>query len=91
MQLPGEKDSVDVDNASYKNLEVWARDRGYTLARSHARSGDPIANDAYLGAEETFDRAVVEFPEQYADHAESDHAAFVAQIESGKLEAAEYQ
>ncbi|NNJ98600.1 MAG: DUF2252 family protein [Gammaproteobacteria bacterium] len=91
IQLPGEKGSVDVDNASYKNLEEWARNRGYTLDRSHARSEDPIAIDAYLGAEETFDGAVVEFAEQYADQAESDHAAFVAQIESGKLEAAEYQ
>jgi len=90
-QLKDWKGSVDVDNASYENLGDWARNRGYTLARSHARSGDPIAIDAYLGADETFERAVVEFAEQYADQAESDHAAFVAQIESGKLEAAEYQ
>lgn len=90
-QLKDWKGSVDVDNASYDDLKEWAKNRGYALARAHARSGDPIAIAAYLGTEETFDRAVVEFAEQYADQAEADHAAFTAQIESGKLEAAEYQ
>lgn len=90
-QLKDWKGSVDVDDASYDNLKDWARNRGYTLARSHARSGDPIAIAAYLGSGDTFDRAVVEFAEQYADQAKADHAAFSAQIESGRLEAAEYQ
>jgi len=68
-----------------------ARNRGFTLARSHARSGDPIAIAGYLGSGKAFDRAIVEFAERYADQAEEDHAAFTAQIDSGKLEAAEHE
>jgi uncharacterized protein (DUF2252 family) len=90
-QLKDWKASVDVDNTSFDDLEEFARIRGWTLARAHARAGDPIAIAGYLGEEKEFDRAVVKFAEQYADQAESDHAAFVAQIESGQLEAAEYR
>ena len=68
-----------------------ARNRGFTLARSHARSGDPIAIAGYLGDDKTFDRAVVEFAEQYADQAEEDHETFASLIVSGALEAAEYE
>ena len=90
-QLKDWKGSVDVDNASYESLKDWALNRGYTLARAHARSVDPIVIDAYLDTEGAFERAVVEFAEQYADQSERDHAAFVAQIDSGQLEAEEYQ
>lgn len=90
-QLKDWKGSADVDNAPFGHLKEFARNRGGTLARAHARAGDPIAIAGYLGTDKTFDRAVVEFAEQYADQAISDHAAFVVQIESGQLEAAEYQ
>ena len=89
-QLKDWKTSADVDNTSFEDLQDFARSRGWTLARSHARSGDPIAIAGYLGTEKTFDRAIVEFAEQYADQAQSDYAAFLEQIESGQLEAAEY-
>ncbi len=89
-QLKDWKGSADVDNANSEQLHLLARNRGWTLARAHARTGDPIAISAYLGSEKIFDRAIVEFAERYADQAELDHAAFVAQIECGQLEAAEY-
>lgn len=90
-QLKDWKASADVDNAPRKHLVEFARTRGWTLARAHARTGDPIAIAGYLGSKKTFERAVVEFAEEYANQAESDHAAFVAQIKSGQLEAAEYR
>jgi uncharacterized protein (DUF2252 family) len=89
-QLKDWKDSVDVDNVDSEELHILARNRGWTLARAHARVGDPIAISGYLGSEKAFDRAIVEFAENYADQAEFDHATFVAQIETGRLEAAEY-
>ena len=89
-QLKDWKGSADVDNVDNEELHILARNRGWTLARAHARTGDPIAISGYLGFEKTFDRAVVEFAENYADQAELDHATFVAEIESGRLEAAEY-
>ncbi|MDJ0958049.1 MAG: DUF2252 domain-containing protein [Arenicellales bacterium] len=90
-QLKDWKASADVENTSFENLSAYARSRGWTLARAHARAGDPITIAGYLGTDKTFDRAIAEFAEQYADQAEHDYAAFVAQIKSGQLEAAEYQ
>ena len=43
----------------------------------------------YLGARDTFDRAIVEFAEAYADQTERDHAALVEAIRSGRVSARE--
>lgn len=85
------KASADVDNTNRKQLDLFAGNRGWTLARAHARAGDPIAISGHLGPGKTFDRAIVEFAERYADLNEQDYAAFVAEIESGRLEAAELE
>ncbi|MFL5974862.1 MAG: DUF2252 family protein [Solirubrobacterales bacterium] len=47
---------------------------GCAAGRSPARrrSGDPIAIGAYLGKGETFDRAIADFSEPYADQNERD-------------------
>ncbi|MFG2788159.1 DUF2252 domain-containing protein [Streptomyces sp. NPDC048419] len=60
---------------------------GATLARAHARSGDRIAIAAYLGAGDSFDRALVTFAERYADQNERDHQALVDAVSTGKLPA----
>jgi predicted alpha/beta hydrolase len=51
---------------------------GWTLARAHARSGDRIAIAAYLGRGESFDEAMADFAESYADQNERDYAETVA-------------
>ena len=61
--------------------------RGRTLALSHARSGDPVAIAAYLGSSDTFDQALVEFSQRYADQNQRDYEAFQQQVQSGRLEA----
>ncbi|GGQ89640.1 hypothetical protein Saso_40820 [Streptomyces asoensis] len=58
---------------------------GATLARAHARSGDRIAIAAYLGAGDSFDRALTTFAEQYADQNERDHQSLVTAIAKGRL------
>ena len=62
---------------------------GETLARAHARSGDPIALAAYLGKKDRFDQSITDFSERYADQNERDYEAFTAAIRSGRLEALE--
>ena len=62
---------------------------GWTPARAHARSGDPIAIAAYLGESDQFDRSINDFSERYADQNERDHQAFVKAIDSGRLQALE--
>ena len=59
----------------------------WTLARAHARSGDPVAIAAYLGENDDFDRSITDFSERYADQNEQDYQAFVKAIRSGRLEA----
>jgi hypothetical protein len=62
---------------------------GWTLARAHARSGDPIAIDAYLGPDDTFDRAIGNFAKRYADQNEVDYKALLDAIKDGRLQAVE--
>jgi uncharacterized protein (DUF2252 family) len=86
-QLWDWKRSVDTELLSPRSMGVYARMCGWTLARAHARSGDPVAIGAYLGSGEVFDSAIVEFSDGYADQNESDHAELLAAIDSGRVEA----
>jgi len=86
-QLWDWKLSVEVERLSPRGLEIYGRMCGWTLARAHARSGDRIAIAAYLGAGDPFDEAIAIFSESYADQSDRDHAALVAAIDSGRIEA----
>ena len=88
-QLRDWKGSVDVENINASDLAYLARVCGWTLARAHARSGDPVAIASYLGSSKSFDEALVEFAERYADQNENDYAAFGEEIRSGRLAAVE--
>jgi uncharacterized protein (DUF2252 family) len=86
-QLWDWKRSVDTETLSPQGLAVYARMCGWTLARAHARSGDPIAIGSYLGSGEAFDSAIAAFSSLYADQNERDHAALVEAIDSGRIAA----
>ena len=68
-------------------MGLYAQLCGWTLARAHARSGDRIAIGSYLGGGDSFDRAMADFAEAYADQNERDYEAFSAAAESGRLKA----
>ncbi|MFF4055930.1 DUF2252 domain-containing protein [Streptomyces sp. NPDC001668] len=68
-------------------LGLFARLCGSSLARAHARSGDPIAIAAYLGSGNRFDRALTEFAQSYADQNERDFEALAAAVRSGRVTA----
>ena len=57
-------------------LSFYAGICGWTLARAHARSGDPVAIAAYLGKDDQFDRSITDFSKRYADQNEHDYQAF---------------
>ena len=61
-------------------LTVYAQACGYTLARAHARTGDPIAIAAYLGGGKSIARGMRRFATSYADQNERDHAEFVGHL-----------
>jgi uncharacterized protein (DUF2252 family) len=87
-QLWDWKTSLNVETLGPRGLELYAGACSWTLARGHARSGDRVAIDAYLGRSDRFDRAVLRFSAAYADLAEHDHAAFVAAVQDGRLDGA---
>ena len=68
-------------------LSDYARLCGRTLARAHARSGDPAAISGYSGKSEVLDDAIASFAMAYADQTILDHTALVkakAPAKSGK-------
>ncbi|MGH3280852.1 MAG: DUF2252 domain-containing protein, partial [Trebonia sp.] len=88
-QLRDMKGSAEIEAMTPLGLGAYARACGWTLARAHARSGDPVAIAAYLGDGDEYDRAVTDFARRYADQNERDYEEFLAAIKSGKLTAVE--
>jgi uncharacterized protein (DUF2252 family) len=86
-QLWDGKGSAIIELMEPDGLVAYAEICGWTLAKAHARSGDPLTISGYLGSGEAFDRAMVEFAEDYADQNDRDYAAFRAAIDSGRLAA----
>jgi len=67
-------------------LVPFATACGNALARAHARSGDPVAIDAYIGRNDAFTKAMRRFARRYAGQNERDHAQLVAAIRRGKVD-----
>jgi uncharacterized protein (DUF2252 family) len=70
-------------------LAEFATACGETLARAHARTGDPVAISGYLGRGARFAAALGQFAHRYADQNERDHAQLVTAIAAGEVPAAE--
>ena len=88
-QLRDMKGSALVEAMTPLGLRFYAGICGWTLARAHARSGDPVVIAAYLGRSDAFDKAIADFSQRYADQNEQDHERFVKAVRSGKLAATE--
>jgi uncharacterized protein (DUF2252 family) len=86
-QLRDMKGSVSVAGMSPGDFTDYAALCGQALARAHARTGDRIAIAAYLGASDTFDRAVAAFAHAYADQTKRDHSTLIDAIRSGRVPA----
>jgi uncharacterized protein (DUF2252 family) len=67
-------------------LVEFATACGKTLARAHARTGDAVAIDAFIGKGPTFTAAISRFAFLYADQNERDHAQLVRAIAAGAVE-----
>ena len=74
-QLWDGKGSAEIETMSPKRMTVYAGLCGWTLARAHARTGDPAAIAAYLGKSDRFDQAIANYAELYADQNEADYEA----------------
>ena len=86
-QLRDMKASPAVELMSPASLELHGRLCGRTLAMAHARSSDPVAIAAYLGARGGFDTAVTAFAIRYTQQNALDFVAFGDAIADGRIEA----
>lgn len=87
-QLLDMKGSASVQDMSESLMRQYAGLCGRALARGHARSGHRAAIAAYLGDDDSFDRAVAAFALAYARQTREDHAAFTRALADGRLPSA---
>ncbi len=85
-QLRDMKLSVRLESLLPMDLAIYGRLCGATLARAHARAGEPAVLAGYLGSGAVFDEAMAAFAVGYADQNERDYEAFLGAIRSGRLE-----
>jgi uncharacterized protein (DUF2252 family) len=69
-------------------LPFYASLCGRTLARAHARAGDPAMVSGYVGSGSAFDEAIAEFAVSYADQTEKDWQSFLTAIKTERIAAA---
>jgi uncharacterized protein (DUF2252 family) len=76
-QLNDHKAAIDLAELKAAALLEYAAVCGETLARSHARAGDPGAIAGYIGTSTRFDDAIARFAASYADQTERDWEALI--------------
>ena len=86
-QLKDWKGSAEIDQMNPEGLAAYGRLCGWTLARAHARSGDPIAIGAYLGSGRSFDHAILEFSKACAEQNQRDYDELRRAVKSGRIPA----
>ncbi len=86
-QLRDAKVKFAVETFGSAEMLVFAGACGWTLARAHARSGEPALIAGYLGDSDTFDEAIADFSVAYAEQSERDQEALCKAVRAGRLEA----
>ena len=86
-QLRDMKYSAEVETMDPVMFGAYVELCATTLARAHARTSDPAQISGYLGNKDTFDQAIADFAEAYADQTEHDHALLLAAIKEGRVQA----
>jgi len=86
-QLRDMKGSAIVELMQAAELAFYGRTCAWTMARAHARSGDPVSIAAYLGEDDAFDRSITDFSERYAAQNDQDFADFTKAISSNRIDA----
>jgi len=84
-QLRDWKFSLDIDRMRPSGMQIYGELCAWTLARSHARSGDAVAIAAYLGSSDAFDQAIAQFASDYADQTERDYQALATAAATGRI------
>ncbi len=86
-QLRDMKVGAPVEVLSPGSMAEYGEFCGWTLARAHARSGEPALLSGYLGKSDVFDAAIADFAMAYADQTERDFERFKKAVRAGQVEA----
>lgn len=84
-QLRDWKFSLPIEQMIPDGMRMYGELCGWTLARAHARSGDPIAIGAYLGGSGVFDSAIADFAASYADQNQRDYDRLEQAAKTGEI------
>ena len=84
-QLKDMKIKMLVEIFNRTTMMQYAELCGWTLARAHARCGEPATISGYLGKSDKFDQAVADFSIAYADQSERDHKVLTKAVKDGRL------
>jgi uncharacterized protein (DUF2252 family) len=84
-QLKDMKASANIAGLSMNGLKAYLAICAWCLARSHARTGDEVKINGYLGRKGTFNKAIADFALGYADQVEKDYQTLVTAVKSGKI------
>ena len=84
-QLRDWKGSFEIEGSIPPGLTKYVGVCAQALSPPHARSGDHVAIASYLGNGPTFDRALAEFADTYADQNERDYEALRHAASTGRI------
>lgn len=86
-QLRDAKVKFAIETFGSAEMMLFAEWCGHTLARAHARSGEPALISGYLGKGDAFDLAISKFSIAYADQCEKDYETVLQAVRDGRLKA----
>jgi uncharacterized protein (DUF2252 family) len=81
------KGSLAPERQEPDTMALYGEYCALVLARAHARGGDPAAIAGYVGGGRGFAAALSAFAAAYADRTDADHAALLAAVADGRIEA----
>jgi len=84
-QLRDMKWSANLAQMKKDAFATYATLCGTALARAHARAGDAVAIDSYIGTSDKFPRAIAEFARRYAAVNEQDYSDFMDGVKAGDI------
>ena len=84
-QLRDMKMKLDLSHMTKPDWFEYVDICGWTLARAHARTGDPARIAGYLGGSDKFDTALAKFAARYVEQTDRDYEALLRAIRTGRL------
>src|SRR5258708_1027213 len=88
-QLADRKAAIDPLDLKGSAMLEYVTVCGETLAKAHARTGDPVAISGYCGDNAKLDKAIAQFAVLYAAQITKDYEVFMKAIKAGKIKAVE--